>query len=222
MEIINSFFNICYLRLQFLRQNTYMSLLIKNIKELIGTEDNPKLKVSGKEMANLNTIADAYIFIEDKNIAGFGKMSELPDGLMRSRSSRQEVIDATGKFVFPSFCDPHTHIVYAGSREQEFADRIRGLSYEEIARRGGGILNSAKKLHETPEDELFRQSMVRINEIISLGTGSVEIKSGYGLNPGDELKMLRVIRRIRESSPIEVKSTFLGAHAIPAEFINER
>jgi imidazolonepropionase len=222
MEIINSFFNICYLRLQFLRLITYMSLLIKNIKELIGTEDNPKLKVSGKEMANLNTIADAYIFIEDKNIAGFGKMSELPDGLMRSRSSRQEVIDATGKFVFPSFCDPHTHIVYAGSREQEFADRIRGLSYEEIARRGGGILNSAKKLHETSEDNLFEQSMIRINEIIGLGTGAVEIKSGYGLNTEDELKMLRVIKRIRENAMLEVRSTFLGAHAVPEAYSKER
>ena len=133
-----------------------------------------------------------------------------------------ETIDATGKFVFPSFCDSHTHLVYAGSREIEYIDKIRGLSYAEIARRGGGILNSAKKLHETSEDELFIQSFNRINEIISLGTGAVEIKSGYGLNLADELKMLRVIRRIKDNSPIEVRATFLGAHAIPEEYKNRR
>jgi imidazolonepropionase len=131
-------------------------------------------------------------------------------------------LDATGKFVFPSYCDSHTHLVYAGSREIEYCDKIRGLSYEEIAKRGGGILNSARLIHETSEDELFNQSMVRVNEIISLGTGAVEIKSGYGLNVDDELKMLRVIRRIKNSSPIEVKSTFLGAHAIPQEFKNNQ
>ncbi len=131
-------------------------------------------------------------------------------------------IDASGKFVFPSFCDSHTHLVYAGSRETEFTDKIRGLSYEEIAKRGGGILNSAKKLHDTSEDELFEQSSARVSEIISQGTGAVEIKSGYGLNLDDELKMLRVIKRIRENFPIEIKSTFLGAHAVPREYKENR
>jgi imidazolonepropionase len=199
-----------------------MHLLIKNIKELIGTEDRPKLKVSGKEMAILNSITDAYLFIENGLISDFGKMNEIPRNLTQILLPDIEIIDASEKFVFPSFCDPHTHLVYAGSREQEFADRIKGLSYEEIARRGGGILNSSKKLHETSEDELFNQSIKRINEIIGMGTGAVEIKSGYGLNPADELKMLRVIRRIKENTPIEVRSTFLGAHAVPEEFRNER
>ncbi len=138
------------------------------------------------------------------------------------KSTDIETVDAAGRFVFPSFCDSHTHIVFAGSREAEFTDKIKGLSYEEIARRGGGILNSAKRLHETSEDELYNQSMVRINEVIGQGTGAIEIKSGYGLNPEDELKMLRVIRRIKNNSPLEVKSTFLGAHAIPAEYKNSR
>jgi imidazolonepropionase len=199
-----------------------MSLLIKNIKELIGVEDNPKLKVCGKEMAVLNTISDAYLFLEGEHIADFGKMSEMPHNFKPSGFTQSEIIDAAGKFVFPSFCDPHTHIVYAGNREQEFADRIKGFSYEEIARRGGGILNSAKKLHETSEDELLSQSMIRINEIIGLGTGAIEIKSGYGLNTEDELKMLRVIKRIKETTPLEVRSTFLGAHAVPEVFRNDR
>jgi len=222
MEIISRFFNICYLRLQLLRLNTYMSLLIKNIKGLIGTEDNQKLKLCGKEMAILNTISYAYLFLEDEHIAEFGTMSKMPDSLKQSGFVQSEIVDAAGKFVFPSFCDSHTHIVYAGNREQEFSDRIRGLSYEEITRRGGGILNSAKKLHETSEDELYNQSMKRINEIIGLGTGAIEIKSGYGLNTEDELKMLRVIKRIKETTPLEVKSTFLGAHAVPEAFRNER
>ncbi|TFG43059.1 MAG: imidazolonepropionase, partial [Bacteroidia bacterium] len=168
------------------------------------------------------SIPDAYLFIENEKISSFGRMDEIPEYLTKSDSNIIVTIDASGKFVFPSFCDPHTHIVYAGSREQEFADRIRGLSYEEIARRGGGILNSAKKLHETSDNELFEQSMIRINEIIGLGTGAVEIKSGYGLNTEDELKMLRVIRRIKENTLLEVKSTFLGAHAVPISFRNDR
>lgn len=199
-----------------------MSFLIKNIKELVGTGNFPKLKACGKEMAIINSISDAYLFIENDRIFDFGKMSDLPQYIHRLSLSQNEIIDASGKFVFPSFCDPHTHIVYSGSREQEFADRIRGLSYEDIARRGGGILNSAKRLHETSEDDLFDQSMNRINEIISFGTGAIEIKSGYGLNTEDELKMLRVIRRIKESSLLEVKSTFLGAHAVPEAYRNDR
>jgi imidazolonepropionase len=199
-----------------------MHLLIKNIKGLIAAEEPLKEKISGKDMGFLNIIQDAYVYIKDGFIFDFGKMSQmLPDSPWTSVRDIN-TIDVSGKFVFPSFCDPHTHMVYAGSREQEFADRIRGLSYEEIARRGGGILNSAKKLHETSEEELFIQSVKRIYEIIGMGTGAVEIKSGYGLNLNDELKMLRVIRRIKESTPIEIRSTFLGAHAFPEEFRDDR
>jgi len=222
MEIINRFFNICYLRLLFLRLFIYMQLLIKNIKGLIVADNRKASKVSGKGMALLNKISDAYVYIENGLISDFGTMSNMPLKLAQFRFTGNEIIDASGKFVFPSFCDPHTHLVFAGSREQEFADRIKGLSYEEIARRGGGILNSAKKLHETTEEELYNQSVKRVYEIIGMGTGAVEIKSGYGLNVNDELKMLRVIRRIKESTPIEVRSTFLGAHAIPEEFRNDR
>ena len=199
-----------------------MQLLIKNIKGLVAADDQTGSKVSGKGMALLNTITDAYVFIENGFISDFGKMTKMPDNLAQNRFTDTEIIDASGKFVFPSFCDPHTHLVFAGSREQEFADRLRGLSYEEIARRGGGILNSAKILHETSEEELFNQSLKRIYEIIGMGTGAVEIKSGYGLNVNDELKMLRVIRRIKESTPVEVRSTFLGAHAVPEEYRNDR
>jgi imidazolonepropionase len=222
MEITNSFFNNCYLRILFLLINTYMGLLIKNIKSLVQTENDPRTRREGKDMAVINIISDAYLFLKDGIISGFGKMKDIPGDFSGKAADEFEVIDASGKFIFPSFCDPHTHLVYAGSREAEFTDKIRGLSYEEIARRGGGILNSARKLHETSEEELFRQSIGRINEVISQGTGAVEIKSGYGLNTADELKMLRVIRRIRESSPAEIKATFLGAHAVPAEYKNDR
>ena len=195
-----------------------MGLLINNIRCLVQTSDHPQQKICGSEMAKLNTISDAFLLIKDGKIRDFGTMKEYSEKHHPSGKDQNEVIDATGRFVFPSFCDPHTHLVYAGSREGEFIDKIRGLSYEEIAKRGGGILNSAKRLRETSEDELFDQSIVRINEIIGLGTGAVEIKSGYGLTTADELKMLRVIRRIRESSPIEVRATFLGAHAVPEEY----
>jgi len=197
-------------------------LLIKNIGCLVQTEEIPKLKVCGKEMAKINSLSDSWLYIKEGVISDFGEMSELRSDKIKFGKDAFESIDAAGRFVFPSFCDSHTHLVYAGSREMEFTDRIRGLSYEEIARHGGGILNSAKKLHTTSEDELFRQSMVRVNEIIGLGTGAVEIKSGYGLNVEDELKMLRVIKRIKENSPVEVRSTFLGAHAIPDEFKDQR
>jgi imidazolonepropionase len=195
-----------------------MGLLIKNIKGLIQVEDDPKLKVCGKEMSLIGTISDAYLYLEGDIISDFGPMKILDSKQGLSDLSKNTIIDASGKFVFPSFCDSHTHLVYAGSREGEFTDKIRGLTYEEIARRGGGILNSVKKLQETSEDELFRQSMVRIDEIISQGTGAVEIKSGYGLSLEAELKMLRVIRKIKERSPLEVKSTFLGAHDVPPEY----
>lgn len=193
-----------------------MELLIVNIKGLIQVENEPVLKVEGAKMADLNVLQDAWILIRDGFIDSFGEMSTIPD------LPAVHKIDAKGKFVLPSFCDSHTHLVYSGSREIEYIDKIRGLSYEEIARRGGGILNSAKLLQETSEESLYEQSMVRVKEIIRMGTGAVEIKSGYGLNTEAELKMLRVIRRIRESSPIEVKSTFLGAHSVPAEFRNDQ
>lgn len=196
-------------------------ILIKNIKCLVQVEEKPEPKICGSAMSRLETIKDAYLLIKDGLIAGFGKMNELEQDNIPG-DNKLNTIDASGRMVFPSFCDPHTHIVYAGSREKEFTDKIRGLSYEEIAKRGGGILNSARLLHETSEDELFRQSMVRINEILSLGTGAVEIKSGYGLNTEDELKMLRVIKRIKNGTPLEVKSTFLGAHAVPEEYRNKR
>lgn len=197
-------------------------LLIINIRCLVQTEDSVRAKISGAEMSELNTVNDAFLYIQNGTILDFGRMSdiELTDISLKDPGIRQ--IDATGKLVLPSFCDSHTHLVYAGSREKEFTDKIKGLSYEEIARRGGGILNSARRLHDTSEGELFAQSMVRINEIISSGTGAVEIKSGYGLNLMDEIKMLRVIKRIKDSSPIEVKSTFLGAHAVPEEYLKKK
>ena len=193
-------------------------ILIKNIKCLIQTGESPELLIKGSAMSDLKTIENAYLLIKEGFIASYGRMNELK----ADQEGEMQVIDASGRFVFPSFCDPHTHLVYAGSRETEFRDKIRGLSYEEIAKRGGGILNSAGKLHDTSEDDLFEQAMIRINEIIALGTGAVEIKSGYGLNTEDELKMLRVIRRIKESSPVQVRATFLGAHAVPDEFKSHR
>jgi imidazolonepropionase len=198
------------------------AILITNIKSLIQTEETPCLKVCGTDMSTIGKIDDAYLFIENGLVSDFGSMDQIRLGKREYDSAATKIINASGRMVFPSFCDSHTHIVYAGSREAEFTDKIRGLSYEEIAKRGGGILNSAKRLHETSETELFNQSLERINEIISLGTGAVEIKSGYGLNLGDELKMLRVIRRLREVCSLEVRSTFLGAHAVPEDFRNRR
>jgi imidazolonepropionase len=191
-----------------------MTILIRNIKKLVQIENNPVLKRSGKMMSELNSIDNAYLLISDDKITGFGTMAELPANV----SEGADVIDATGKMVFPSFCDSHTHLVYPASREIEYVDKIKGLSYEEIAERGGGILNSAKLMAEISEDELYEDAMKRLNEIISYGTGAVEIKSGYGLTTGTELKMLRVIKRLKENSPLTIKSTFLGAHSIPAEY----
>jgi imidazolonepropionase len=194
-----------------------MAILIENIKELIGTDDGIRLKAAGKEMGKLGTLRDAFLLIEGDKIAGFGKMSEL-DSEKLNLTKTAKRIDAKGKMVFPSFCDPHTHLVYAGSREIEYIDKIKGLSYEEIAKRGGGILNSAKLLHDTPFDSLVEQAEERLQQIIGMGTGAVEIKSGYGLNTEDEIKMLRVIRKLKETSPLTIVSTFLGAHAVPAEY----
>ena len=190
-----------------------MKTLIINIKELLQVRDSSILKVSGAEMAELPTIKNAYLVIEDDLIADFGSMEDLPDDL-----NPEKCIDVDGKIVLPSWCDSHTHIVYAGNREQEFVDRINGLSYEEIAHRGGGILNSAQKLNETSEEELYIQSKVRLEEVMRLGTGAVEIKSGYGLTFEGELKMLRVIKRLLKEYPITIKATFLGAHAFPLEY----
>lgn len=194
-----------------------MSLIIHNTGMLVQTREEGLAFTAGRDMAVLPAIEKGWILIEDGIIAGYG-----PPETMPAFSNAIPKLDAAGGYVFPSFCDPHTHLVYAGSREKEYTDKIRGLSYEEIAKRGGGILNSAKLLHETSEDDLFRQSMERVREIISFGTGAVEIKSGYGLTTEDELKMLRVIRRIKEESPLTVRSTFLGAHAVPAEYRDNR
>lgn len=193
-----------------------MPILIINIKKLIQIEENPRVWVAGADMSKIGTIDNAYLYINKGIIENFGKTNEIPQEYYKSQDLK--VIDATGRMVFPSFCDSHTHLVYAGSREIEYIDKIKGLSYEEIAKRGGGILNSAMLLHNTSEDELYNQTLNRINEIISLGTGAVEIKSGYGLTTEDELKMLRVIKRLKETTPITIKSTFLGAHAVPAEY----
>jgi len=189
-----------------------MKILIINIKELIQVRENGILKVSGSEMNELPTIKNAYLLIENNIISNYGEMKNCPS------TSVQSTIDATGKMVLPTWCDSHTHIVYAGNREQEFVDRINGMTYEEIANRGGGILNSAKKLNETSEEELYNQSKNRLEEIMKMGTGAVEIKSGYGLSVQGELKMLRVIQQLKANYPIEIKATFLGAHAFPTEF----
>jgi len=192
-----------------------MKLLIKNIKELAGIEVDETYKsfVSGKEMNEFKSIKNAYLAVENGIIVDFGSMQEW-SGI--SDWSNLEIIDADGKFILPGFIDSHTHLVYAGSREQEFEDRINGLTYQEIANRGGGILNSAKKLAQATEEELFKLALTRLHEIIAQGTVAVEIKSGYGLSTEAELKMLHVIKQLKEVSPIPIKATFLGAHAVPA------
>lgn len=195
-----------------------MAILIKNIKELVNVEDKPTLLRKGREMSELKTIKDAWLLIEGETIAAFGKMDD-KIALDKALDAKElETIDASGKMLFPCFCDSHTHLVYAGSREIEYIDKIKGLSYEEIAKRGGGILNSSARLHNASEEELMETAMLRLNEIISYGTGAVEIKSGYGLSTEDELKMLRVIKKLKEISPLTIKSTFLGAHAVPLEY----
>ena len=194
-----------------------MALLIKNIKELVQVENKPKLKVAGKDMAKLKTIKDAWVYIEGDRINDFGKMKDIPD-YSKSWGMKMNVIDATDRMVFPSFCDSHTHLVYAGSREIEYIDKIKGLSYEEIAARGGGILNSAQRLHKATEEELVENALPRLREIMMQGTGAVEIKSGYGLTVEDELKMLRVIGRLQYMTPLKLVPTFLGAHAVPLEY----
>ena len=192
-----------------------MRLVLKNISRLLMVEPEPKSWIAGVEMAEVNSIENGWLVIENDKIVCFGEGEVIP-------FTDDEVLDCNGGMVMPAFCDSHTHLVYAGSREREYEDKIRGLSYEEIARRGGGILNSARLLSETSEDELFEQSLSRTNEIIRSGTGAVEIKSGYGLNTSEELKMLRVIKRLGEETPLTIKSTFLGAHAFPSAFKDDR
>ena len=195
-----------------------MAILVTNIKQLVQAEPRKITFRAGKEMQHLPIIENAYLLTVGDTIKDFGRMEDLDRSSLAKIKEPLQEIDATGRMVFPSFCDSHTHIVYAGSREVEYIDKIKGLSYEEIAKRGGGILNSAKRLHETSEEELFDQAWQRLEEMASYGTGAVEIKSGYGLSTEDELKMLRVIRRLKEKSPMLIKANFLGAHAVPAEY----
>ena len=196
-----------------------MKTIVKNISELIQTESSPRKWVAGKEMSKLNTIKEAFLEYEDGIITSFGNMEEWK-GIENWNNT--EIIDADGGMVFPSYCDSHTHLVFASSREGEFVDRIKGLSYEEIATRGGGILNSAEKVQQATEDELYEVALERLNNLVKLGTGAVEIKSGYGLTLEAELKMLRVIRRLKENTEVSIKSTFLGAHALPEKFKNNK
>ncbi|MBQ0908436.1 imidazolonepropionase [Flavobacterium sp. F-328] len=193
-----------------------MTTLFTNIKELIQIREAGITKVSGSEMAVLPTIQNSFLVIENDLIIDFGAMDDLPE------INPDNIVDVSGKMILPTWCDSHTHLVYAGNRIQEFVDRINGLSYEQIAQRGGGILNSASKLKQTSEDDLYEQAKERLEEIMRLGTGAVEIKSGYGLTVDGELKMLRVIQRLKTAYSIAIKATFLGAHALPAIYKNSR
>ena len=191
-----------------------MRTLIKNIKTLVGAGSEGKLRLQGAEMAQLGTIDDAWLLVDGERISSFGEMRCLDE----VTAGADHVVDAQGGMVLPSWCDPHTHIVYAGSREGEFVDKIRGMSYEEIAKRGGGILNSADLLHTLTEENLYEQAVKRAHEMMLKGTGCIEIKSGYGLNTAGELKMLRVIKRMKETLPVKIVSTFLGAHAVGRQY----
>lgn len=189
-----------------------MKTLIKNIKQLVQVRDQNITKLKGKQMSYLPTLSNAWLLINEDKIENFGGMETLPN------IEADQEIDATGKLVFPSWVDSHTHLVYAGHREQEFVDKINGLTYEEIAAKGGGIVNSARQLQNTSEEELYQQSLQRLEQVIKMGTGAIEIKSGYGLTPEAEIKMLRVAKKLEKAHPILIKTTFLGAHALPAEF----
>lgn len=193
-----------------------MEILFKNIAELLQVREDQSLPLAGMQMRELPTIKDSWLLVKDGKIADYGEMADLQE------ADADQVVDARGKILMPSWVDSHTHIVYAGNREQEFVDRIKGMTYEEIASRGGGILNSAKKLQQTPEEEIYRQSAERLEQVMKKGTGAIEIKSGYGLNLEAELKMLRVIRKLREDYPLPIKASFLGAHALPPEYKNNR
>ena len=193
-----------------------MTTLFINIKELIQVRDKSVEKVSGKDMSILPTIKNAFMMIENEIIINFGPMEKL------GNTKADSIIDVTGRLILPTWCDSHTHLVFADTREEEFVDRINGLSYEQIALKGGGILNSAAKLQDKPEQELYNDAAKRLNELIKSGTGSIEIKSGYGLTLESELKMLRVIKRLKENFPLPIKATFLGAHAIPFKYKEKR
>ena len=193
-----------------------MTTLFINIKELIQVRDKSVEKVSGKDMSILPTIKNAFMMIENEIIINFGPMEKL------GNTKADSIIDVTGRLILPTWCDSHTHLVFADTREEEFVDRINGLSYEQIAQRGGGILNSATKLQNKPEEELYNDAAKRLNELIKSGTGSIEIKSGYGLTLESELKMLRVIKKLKENFPLPIKATFLGAHAIPFKYKEKR
>lgn len=193
-----------------------MTTLFINIKELIQVRDKSVDKVSGKDMSVLPTIKNAFLLIENEIILDFGSMEKL--GITKADT----IIDVTGKLILPTWCDSHTHLVFADTREEEFVNRINGLSYEQIAQKGGGILNSAKKLQNKPEDELYNDAALRLSNLIKTGTGAIEIKSGYGLTLESELKMLRVVKRLKENFPLPMKATFLGAHAIPNLFKQKR
>ena len=190
-----------------------MKTIIVNIAEIIQIEDTPKELVRGADMSKINTLKDAYLEIENDLITSFGSMTDFNT----SNNIHENIIDANNGMIFPAFCDSHTHLVFSHYREEEFVDRINGLTYEEIHKRGGGILNSAKKLQKTSEETLYKQALKKIDKAINLGTGAIEIKSGYGLNFEAEIKMLRVIKKLKDNSSIKIKSTFLGAHAIPQE-----
>lgn len=191
------------------------SILITNIKSIVGIQTQAHNFKKGQEMNQVSTLEHGFILIENEKIADFGPMTDAPD-------RADIVMDATDRLVLPSWCDSHTHIVYAAGREGEYVDRLRGVSYEEIAKKGGGILNSANKLQVTSEEDLYLSAKARLDEVIAMGTGAIEIKSGYGLTTESELKMLRVIRKLKENSPIEIKASFLGAHAIPMIYKENR
>ena len=193
-----------------------MTTLFINIKELIQVRDKSVEKVSGKDMSILPTIKNAFMMIEDEIIINFGPMEKL------GNTKADTIIDVTGKLILPTWCDSHTHLVFADTREEEFVNRINGLSYEQIALRGGGILNSAAKLQDKPKEELYNDAAKRLNELIKSGTGSIEIKSGYGLTLNSELKILHVIKKLKENFTIPIKATFLGAHAIPDIYKEKR
>lgn len=193
-----------------------MKLLLTHIKELLQVRENCPVKLSGKEMKELPSLKNAWLFINHGIIEDYGTMDKM------GPHQGFKTLDCSGKIVLPAWCDSHSHIVYAGNREQEFVDRINGLSYQEIAENGGGIVNSARKLQQTSEEDLYHQSAVRLEEVMRLGTGAIEIKSGYGLTTEAELKMLRVAKKLSEEYPITIKTTFLGAHAIPTEYKNNK
>ncbi len=200
----------------------HMNILITNISQLLQVEEQPAKWVAGKEMSELQLIENAWLLLKEGFIEDFGSMRTLDQGAIFDILPDLFIMDVSGKLVMPSFCDSHSHLVYAGSRESEFVDRIRGLSYKEIAKKGGGILNSSKLLKDTPEDKLYEQSLKRLNEVVKQhGTGAVEIKSGYGLDVENEMKILRVIEQLKNQCIVEIKATFLGAHAVPEGYKND-